>query len=118
LQDPRKEELEEAVGEQGMEQVGASSSLPAANWHRRGGLLEDCLVGGGVLPRELVGIVDGYCGHDFEGTSEELTGHTQIVLSVCELVDGRLASGSDDNTIRIWDLSKGGECVQTLTGHT
>jgi len=31
--------------------------------------------------------------------------------------DGRLASGSKDNAMRIWDLSKGGECVQTLTGH-
>ena len=28
-----------------------------------------------------------------------------------------LASGYDDNTIRIWNLSKG-ECVQTLTGHS
>ena len=119
-QDDEEREAEEAeeAEEQGMEEGAALAALPAANWHRRGDLLEDCLVGGGVLPRELVGIVDGYCGHDFEGTSEELTGHTQIVLSVCELVDGRLASGSFDNTIRIWDLSKGGECAQTLTGHT
>ena len=46
---------------------------------------------------------------------QTLTGHT---ASVCALGDGRLASGSEDNSIRIWDLSKGGECVQTLTGHT
>ena len=44
------------------------------------------------------GIVDGYCGHDFEGTSEELTGHTLPVFSVCALGDGRLVSGSWDNT--------------------
>jgi len=29
-----------------------------------------------------------------------------------------LASGSGDNTIKIWDMSKGGELLQTLTGHT
>jgi len=38
-------------------------------------------------------------------------------MSGCALGDGRLASGSGDKTIRIWDLNKGGKCVQTLTGH-
>jgi len=50
---------------------------------------------------------------------QTLTGHTHDVWSVCALGDGRLASGSYDDTIRIWDLreEKGGECVQTLTAH-
>ena len=114
-----KEEQQQEEGK-AKEKEQALVPLPAANWHRRRDLLEDCLVGTGAgrLPRDLVGIVDGYCGEEFEGTSEELTAHTGFVLSVCALGDGRLASGSGDRTIRIWDLNKGGECVQTLTGHT
>ena len=109
---------EEEAGQSSEEGASLDAALPLANWHRRGALLEDCLVGDGVLLRELVGIVDGYCGKRFEGRSTELTGHTRDLRSVCAMGDGRLASGSSDNTIRIWDLSKGGECVQTLTGHT
>ena len=75
-------------------------------------------MGGGVLLRELVGIVDGYCGRRYNENERDLAGHTSGVNSVCALGDGRLASGCNDNSIRIWDLSKGGECVQTLTGHT
>ena len=82
------------------------SLLPTANWHRRRHLLEGCLVGTGAgrLPRDLVGIVDGYCGESFEGTSAGLmlTGHTGLVRSVCALGDGRLASGSRDRSLRIW----------------
>ena len=31
-----------------------------------------------------------------------LEGHTSGVRSVCSLGDGRLASGSDDSTVRVW----------------
>ena len=63
--------------------------------------------------------MDEYCGVRFGGTSEVI-GYTDIVNvnSMCSLGDGRLASSSDDKTIRIWDLSEGGECVQTLNCHT
>ena len=64
-----EEKGEEAEEEQGVEVGETLAAFPAANWHRRGNLLEEYLVRGGVLPRELVGIVDGYCGHDFESMS-------------------------------------------------
>ena len=112
-------ELEKEEQEEETEQImGALPALPAANWLRRGSLLEGYLVGEGKLLRELVGIIKGYCGKAFEGTSTELKGHTGSVASICVLGDGRLASGSDDHSIRIWDLNKAGECIQTLTGHT
>ncbi|UYM16877.1 WD40 repeat domain-containing protein [Endozoicomonas euniceicola] len=48
-----------------------------------------------------------------------LEGHTEEVLSVTPLAYGRLASGSADRTVRVWDLSKpdGKQCVVTLEGH-
>ncbi len=44
-----------------------------------------------------------------------LTGHTGTVLSLLQLRDGRLASSSYDNTIRVW---KNDKCDKVLTGHT
>jgi WD40 repeat protein len=38
--------------------------------------------------------------------------------AVAMSADGRVAlSGSDDKTVRAWDLA-GGSCLRTLTGHT
>ena len=45
-----------------------------------------------------------------------LAGHTNWVKSVCE-VGGMLASGSGDNTVKLWDVGSG-TCVKTLAGHT
>jgi WD40 repeat protein len=47
-----------------------------------------------------------------------LNGHTGGVRSVTYSPDGnRIASGSEDSTIRIWEAGTG-ECLQILVGHT
>ena len=40
----------------------------------------------------------------------------QIVMSVVVLSDGRIVSGSQDKTLRIWDLATGA-CDMVLEGH-
>jgi hypothetical protein len=46
-----------------------------------------------------------------------LTGHTDLVRSVAFSPDGKLvASGSDDKTVRIWDVKKGPEAMAPLRG--
>jgi WD40 repeat protein len=46
-----------------------------------------------------------------------LSGHTGNVYSVAVTADGRIVSGSDDHTVRVWDLATG-KLVRILTGHT
>jgi WD40 repeat protein len=49
---------------------------------------------------------------------QQLTGHTDWVMAVAYSPDGtRIVSGSDDQTVRVWDAQTGTE-VQQLTGHT
>jgi len=47
-----------------------------------------------------------------------LHGHTRGVWSVSFSPDGQiLASSSDDETVRLWDV-RDGQCLQVLRGHT
>ncbi len=46
-----------------------------------------------------------------------LQGHSNGVIALTMLGDGRLASGSRDNSIKLWDVQTG-QCVQTLQGHS
>ncbi|GAA1376427.1 NACHT and WD repeat domain-containing protein [Catellatospora chokoriensis] len=49
------------------------------------------------------------------GLRAALRGHDHVVLSVAWSVDGRLASGSGDRTVRVW--SADGRLLHTLMGH-
>ncbi|WPJ60807.1 hypothetical protein SMAC4_13298 [Sordaria macrospora] len=55
---------------------------------------------------------------DWNACFQTLEGHSSYVRSVAFSPDGqRLASGSDDQTIKIWDPASG-SCLQTLEGHS
>jgi len=43
-----------------------------------------------------------------------LVGHTKEVLAICELQNGFLASASQDETIKIWNIKISSEAVQTI----
>ena len=47
-----------------------------------------------------------------------LNGHSHVVRCITELKDGRIASGSNDKTIKIWDLNKSDKEHLTLNGHS
>jgi 3-deoxy-D-manno-octulosonate 8-phosphate phosphatase KdsC-like HAD superfamily phosphatase len=47
---------------------------------------------------------------------QTLSGHSDCVWSVIQLSDGRLASASRDNTVKIWNVNNG-TCERTLSGH-
>ena len=59
---------------------------------------------------------DGYINVP-EGESMMALEGDCCVNYVIQLADGRLASGSGDNTLRIWDTVSG-RCMMTLEGHT
>ena len=51
-----------------------------------------------------------------KGWSKVLKGHTRSVRSVIKLNETTVVSGSDDGTLRVWDLTN--DTSRVLTGHT
>ena len=49
--------------------------------------------------------------------SKQLLGHNNDVRCACAISNTLVATGSNDNTIKIWD-AQSGELIQTLTKHT
>ncbi|MFM6621008.1 MAG: WD40 repeat domain-containing protein, partial [Dolichospermum sp.] len=70
----------------------------------------------GVFPISPISIITNLSsGISLEKT---LTGHSDWVWSLAYSPDGQtLASGSDDNTIKLWN-ARTGNLLQTLTGHS
>ncbi|CAE7867460.1 unnamed protein product, partial [Symbiodinium sp. KB8] len=68
-----------------------------------------------------VGCSDGSIRlHDLTTDDEsvsKLLGHEQAVCCLCLLCEEVLASGSEDNTVRVWSL-RSQEVLQVLSGHT
>ena len=57
-------------------------------------------------------------GSGERGVPQSARGAYEVCSSVALTPDGRKGiSGSDDNTVRVWDLESG-ECLKVLEGHT
>jgi WD40 repeat protein len=50
--------------------------------------------------------------------SYTLNGHNGHVRTLIQIEDGRLASASDDNSVRIWDTDDNFNCTDALSEHT
>lgn len=94
-----------------MQRFGASAKRMRAAQTR-------CFLDLGPLPiRGICDIVMAY-NAGLEGVCRvSLRGHTSGVNALAVLPDGKLATGSCDRTVRVWDAASGA-CLLTLLGHT
>ena len=81
---------------------------------RKAARVSNFLLRGALPVKDLCGIILDYSQH-FEGEpSLILNGHTNSVSALAVMPDGKLASGSGDKTVRVWDPTSG-ECLLTLS---
>ncbi|MFN0250257.1 MAG: WD40 repeat domain-containing protein [Kofleriaceae bacterium] len=69
----------------------------------------------GTLTDTLSPSAFGSCSGAAKGTP--LKGHTWGVTAVAFTGDGRLVTGSRDNTLCVWDLERGGKPLVRMEGH-
>lgn len=50
-------------------------------------------------------------------TPKVLKGHDDHVITCLQFSNNRIVSGSDDNTLKVWNATSG-KCMRTLAGHT
>ena len=50
-------------------------------------------------------------------TPKVLKGHDDHVITCLQFSNNRIVSGSDDNTLKVWNATTG-KCLRTLAGHT
>jgi len=85
--------------------------------NRRTAMGFDFLENGPLPTRDVCDIVASF-NRSFKGVSRlTLVGHTRVVTALAVLPDYKIASGSWDKTVRVWDAANG-ECLYTLYGHT
>lgn len=73
-----------------------------------------------TTPTYIIAALDDHTVHVFSPTGSLLhilNQHTGAIWSLALVNDTLLASGSTDQTIKLWDLHTG-RCVRTLEGHT
>src|SRR5262245_45887160 len=71
-----------------------------------------------AFPLALIALGGEPCSRPAPTERTALHGHTRALCSVAFSPDGKmLASGSDDATVRLWDVATGTE-MRVLRGHT
>jgi len=95
--------------------VSGSRDRTVRRWSNQGDVVLRTL-GGAVLSLERYGTDGVVCGTSdgritiltgAGGVVRELIGHTGWVWSLARLSDDRLVSGSDDGSVRVWDVERG-----------
>lgn len=92
------------------EQQKKIAALVGASAPKKHKELADILYESTQLPEDIIKLIVAYDAKIFSQ-------HSGPITALVALSHGRLASASDDKTIKIWDI-EGDRCLQTLTGHT